>query len=96
MSPTNLDLDTLRTLVTAEELRGYGRAAERLGRTPSAVSLQMKRLQDDVGARLFRKSGLVSKTRYTANGCMAILGGEQASKDSFFVVVRSDEPVTVD
>ena len=57
MSPTNLDLDTLRTLVTAEELRGYGRAAERLGRTPSAVSLQMKRLQDDVGARLFRKSG---------------------------------------
>jgi DNA-binding transcriptional LysR family regulator len=57
MSPMNLDLDTLRTLVTAEELRGYGRAAERLGRTPSAVSLQMKRLQEDVGATLFRKSG---------------------------------------
>jgi DNA-binding transcriptional LysR family regulator len=57
MSPTNLDLDTLRTLATAEELGGYGRAAERLGRTPSAVSLQMKRLQDDAGARLFRKSG---------------------------------------
>jgi DNA-binding transcriptional LysR family regulator len=57
MSPMNLDLDTLRTLVTAQELRGYGRAAERLGRTASAVSLQMKRLQDDVGAPLFRKSG---------------------------------------
>ena len=53
----NLDLDTLRTLVTAYDLGGYGRAAERLGRTPSAVSLQMKRLQQDVGSILFRKDG---------------------------------------
>jgi DNA-binding transcriptional LysR family regulator len=57
MIPNNLDLDTLRTLVTAEQLRGYGQAAARLGRTPSAVSLQMKRLQDDVGVPLFRRSG---------------------------------------
>lgn len=54
---TTLDLDTLRTLVTATELGGYGQAAARLGRTPSAVSLQMKRLQSDLGARLFRKQG---------------------------------------
>jgi DNA-binding transcriptional LysR family regulator len=53
----NLDLDTLRTLVVAYDLGGYGQAAERLGRTPSAVSLQMKRLQQDVGATLFRKNG---------------------------------------
>src|SRR5271165_2655734 len=53
----NLDLDTLRTLVIAYDLGGYGRAAERLGRTPSAVSLQMKRLQQDVGSVLFRKDG---------------------------------------
>jgi len=54
---TNVDLDTLRTLVVAHDLGGYGQAAERLGRTPSAVSLQMKRLQQDVGATLFRKNG---------------------------------------
>jgi DNA-binding transcriptional LysR family regulator len=53
----NLDLDTLRTLVVANDLGGYGQAAARLQRTPSAISLQMKRLQDDVGAVLFRKSG---------------------------------------
>jgi DNA-binding transcriptional LysR family regulator len=53
----NLDLDTLRTLVVANDLGGYAQAAERLRRTPSAISLQMKRLQDDVGAVLFRKSG---------------------------------------
>jgi len=53
----NLDLDTLRTLVVANDLGGYGQAATRLGRTPSAISLQMKKLQTDVGATTFRKSG---------------------------------------
>ena len=57
MKITNLDLDTLRTLVLACDLGGYGQAAQRLGHTPSAVSLQMKRLQEDVGAALFRKDG---------------------------------------
>jgi DNA-binding transcriptional LysR family regulator len=57
MNSTTLDLDTLRTLVTANDLHGYGQAAVRLGRTPSAISLQMKRLQADVGTSLFRKHG---------------------------------------
>ena len=51
---TNLDLDTLRTLVVAHDLGGLAQAADRLGRTPSAISLQMKRLQDDLGTVLFR------------------------------------------
>jgi hypothetical protein len=66
-------------------------------------ALELERLKTgEIEVRLFRKSGLVSKTRYTSSSCMAILGGEKtsdspkASKDSFFVVVRSDEPVTVD
>lgn len=53
----NLDLDTLRTFSVARELGSLGQAAEQLGRTPSAVSLQMKRLQDDLGVPLFRKHG---------------------------------------
>jgi DNA-binding transcriptional LysR family regulator len=57
MNRANLDLDTLRTLAAAADLGGYGQAAARLGRTPSAISLQMKRLQEDVGASLFRKEG---------------------------------------
>jgi hypothetical protein len=60
-------------------------------------ALELERLKNgDIEVRLFRKSGLVSKTRYTSSSCMAILGGEKESKDSFFVVVRSDEPVTVE
>ena len=57
MNLTNLDLDTLRTLILTADLASYNRAAERLNRTPSAISLQMKRLQQDVGATLFRKHG---------------------------------------
>jgi DNA-binding transcriptional LysR family regulator len=53
----NLDLDTLRTLSVAHDLGGLAQAAEQLGRTPSAISLQMKRLQDDLGIPLFRKRG---------------------------------------
>jgi DNA-binding transcriptional LysR family regulator len=53
----NLDLDTLRTFSVAHDLGGLAQAAERLGRTPSAISLQMKRLQDELGTPLFRKRG---------------------------------------
>lgn len=53
----NLDLDTLRTLAVAHDCGGLAKAAEQLGRTPSAISLQMKRLQDDLGTTIFRKRG---------------------------------------
>jgi len=53
----NLDLDTLRTLAVAHDLGGLAPAAKRLNRTPSAISLQMKRLQNDLGIPLFRKRG---------------------------------------
>lgn len=57
MNPANIDLDAVRALVAADDLGNYGQAAARLGLTPSAVSLQMKRLQQQVGATLFRREG---------------------------------------
>ena len=57
MPRSNLDLDTLRTLAVAHNRGGLSHAAEHLGRTPSAISLQMKRLQDDLGVTLFVKRG---------------------------------------
>ena len=66
----NVSLDNLRTLVIAQEVGGFGRASERLGRTPSAISLQMKRLQDEIGVQLFRKQG--RKTLLTEQGEIAL------------------------
>jgi DNA-binding transcriptional LysR family regulator len=57
----NLDLDTLRTLVTTHDVGGFAQAADRLGRTPSAISLQMKRLQEELGTPLFRRHGRALK-----------------------------------
>src|SRR3974390_968510 len=57
MELANLDMDVLRTLAVAIDLGGFGKAAERLGRSQSAVSLQMRRLEERVGRPLFRRAG---------------------------------------
>jgi DNA-binding transcriptional LysR family regulator len=57
MQLANLDMDVLRTLAVAMDLGGFAKAAERLGRSQSAVSLQMQRLEERVGRPLFRKQG---------------------------------------
>ncbi|MGY3230670.1 DNA-binding transcriptional LysR family regulator [Luteibacter sp. HA06] len=51
------DLTALRTLVTAVDLGGFGKAARHLHRTPGAVSLQLGGLEERLGKSLFQKSG---------------------------------------
>lgn len=53
----NLDMDALRTLVATQQLGGLNRAAERIGRSQSAVSQQMRKLEEQVGEPLFRRRG---------------------------------------
>jgi DNA-binding transcriptional LysR family regulator len=55
--PQNLDIDILRTLATACRLGSFNRAAEQLGRSQSAISQQIHKLEDRVGHKLFRKRG---------------------------------------
>lgn len=50
--PAQLDLDLLRTLVAVAETGSMTAAGQRLGRSQSAVSLQLKRLEDAVGLKL--------------------------------------------
>jgi hypothetical protein len=58
-------------------------------------TLEIERLKSgEFEVRLIRRTGLVTKARQPSKGGMAILGGEESSKDSFFVVVRADKPVT--
>ena len=51
------DLDVLRTFCTGVELGSFARAADRLGRSTSAVSAQLKKLESQCGTPLLRKSG---------------------------------------
>jgi DNA-binding transcriptional LysR family regulator len=52
-----IDLDLLRSLVAFNETGSLARAADRVGRTESAVSLQMKRLEELINQRLMTRSG---------------------------------------
>jgi DNA-binding transcriptional LysR family regulator len=59
-----VDLDLLRTFLAIVETGSFSRAAERVFRTPSAVSMQVKKLEEALGKPVFaRDSRSVSLTR---------------------------------
>lgn len=71
LAQRNLDIDLLRTLVAIADSGSFSTAATRLGRTQSAVSLQIKRLEESVGqALLVRSQGRVAGP--TAEGALLI------------------------
>ncbi|HLX18491.1 MAG TPA: LysR substrate-binding domain-containing protein [Bradyrhizobium sp.] len=51
------DMDALRTMVVGIELGSFARAASKLGRSQSAVSMQLKKLELQAGQPLLRRSG---------------------------------------
>jgi DNA-binding transcriptional LysR family regulator len=57
MHRPTFDLYALRSFVQGVELGSFAKAADRLGRSTSAVSAQLKKLEDQVGAPILRKSG---------------------------------------
>jgi DNA-binding transcriptional LysR family regulator len=52
----NLDLDLVRTFVTIASLGGFTRAAARLGRQQSTISLQVQRLEVMLGLKLLTRT----------------------------------------
>lgn len=57
MGFVNLDIDLLRTFVTAVDAGSFVQAGRIVGRTPSAVSLQIDRLEQLTGQQLFARQG---------------------------------------
>ena len=56
MSYPSLDPDLLKALVAVADLRSFTRAAEALGRTQSAISAQIKRLEMQLGMTLVHRT----------------------------------------
>jgi DNA-binding transcriptional LysR family regulator len=56
MSKPVLDLELLRSFVSVVDSGGFTRAGERVHRTQSTVSQQIKRLEDDVGQPLLNRT----------------------------------------
>lgn len=51
------DFDLLRTFVAVVDNSSFTKAGERIGRTQSTVSLQIKKLEDGLGKRVFEREG---------------------------------------
>ncbi len=58
---TPLDLDQLQTFVAIADSGSFTRAADEVHRTQSAVSMQMRRLEDRIGRSLFAKDGRTNR-----------------------------------
>ena len=57
MRTVDLPIGMLRTFVTVIEVRNFTKAADLLGRSQPAVSLQIKRLEDQIGYKLIHHRG---------------------------------------
>ena len=67
--PPPFDLDLLRSFAAIVDSGGFSRAAERVGRTQSTISLQIKKLEDGLGKRVFdRVGGRGGETHLTPDG----------------------------
>lgn len=53
----NLPIDVLRTFTTIAQLGGFTLAGDILGRSQPAISLQIKRLEEQIGKPVFIRSG---------------------------------------
>lgn len=53
----DIPTDLLRAFIAIIDLKGFARAGDKLGRTQSAISLRMKRLQEIIEAPLFTREG---------------------------------------
>ncbi len=56
-----LDIDQLRTFIAIAETGSFTKAAEVVHKTQSAVSMQMKRLEERVGRPIFARDGRASR-----------------------------------
>lgn len=62
----NLQIDFLRTFIAVSDTRGFTSAGRRINRSQSAVSMQIKRLEDEIGKPLFERIG--KSVSLTADG----------------------------
>ena len=61
-----LDIDQLHTFIAIVDTGSFTKAADRVFKTQSAVSMQMRRLEERIGKQLFAKDG--RGNRLTAEG----------------------------
>lgn len=90
-SRTNLDMDVLRTFVTGFELGSFALAAQRLGRSQSAVSTQLRKLEGQIGQPLVQKAGRGLKLTSAGEGLLSYAKRLLELNDEAVAAVRGSE-----
>ena len=81
-----LKLEMLRVFQTVAEQGSLSLAAAKLGRTPSAISMMLSQLEDDIGDRLFETD---RKNKLTPLGALVLAESRRANE----AFVRSTEAI---
>jgi DNA-binding transcriptional LysR family regulator len=87
---TNLDIDLLRAFAMIAELGSFTRAAERLNRTQSTISLYVKRLESTLGQSLLRRNA--HGVQLTSEGELLLTHAREMLRINDEVVARVREP----
>ncbi|MFO1116623.1 MAG: LysR substrate-binding domain-containing protein [Beijerinckiaceae bacterium] len=86
----SLDLDLVRCFVTIADLRSFTRAADRLGRQQSTISLQVQRLEDALGRKLLERTPRA--VNLTAAGEAFLGSARRLLELNDEIVARASEP----
>ncbi|MFL9884182.1 LysR family transcriptional regulator [Paraburkholderia agricolaris] len=89
----NLDIDLLRTFVAIAQHETFAAAAERVGRTQSAVTQQMQRLEQEMGCSLFEKRGRHKSMTPDGTRLMAYAHKILALNDQAVQVIQTRGPI---
>ena len=86
----NLHIDFLRTFIAVADTKGFTKAGRQVNRSQSAVSMQIKRLEDEVGKPLFERIGKTVKL--TTEGSLLIKFARRIVKEHDDAVMALSKP----
>jgi DNA-binding transcriptional LysR family regulator len=86
----NLQLDYLRTFIAVADTKGFTKAGIQVNRSQSAVSMQIKRLEDEIGKPLFERIGKAVKL--TTEGSLLIKYARRIVKEHDDAVMALSKP----
>jgi DNA-binding transcriptional LysR family regulator len=89
----NLDIDLLRTFMAIAQHETFAAAAEKVGRTQSAVTQQMQRLEQEMGCALFEKRGRHKSMTPDGTRLMAYAHKILALNDQAVQVIQTRGPI---
>jgi DNA-binding transcriptional LysR family regulator len=86
----NLDLDLVRTFATIANLGSFTRAASRLGRQQSTISLQVQRLEETLGLKLLTRTP--RSVALTSDGESFLQSARRILDLNDEIIARAQEP----